>query len=162
MYRCELRCTGELRCADPAPNLTPFICCVASKMHTCDLLLCHLNNNFGFKLSHRYAGLQRFIQFADLNYGGKIRLEDAIRYVSTFYNPSLTAHAHAINFALDKDGFISTSEFETILEILRIVYPNSKLPGKTFQQFVKEADSNNDGKVSIDECADWTTKFTAS
>jgi len=105
---------------------------------------------------------EAIIKFADQTYGGKISLEDVIRYASTFYNPSLTARAHAINFDLDKDGFISAPEFEPILEILRVVYPNSKLPGKTFQDFVKEADSNNDGKVSIDECADWIANFTAS
>jgi Ca2+-binding EF-hand superfamily protein len=35
---------------------------------------------------------------------------------------------------------------------------DEKLKRKTFEDFVKEADTNQDGLVSIDECAEWITR----
>ena len=56
--------------------------------------------------------------------------------------------------ACDKngDGFIQKDEFELLFKIFELHFPGIK---KTFEDFVAEADSNRDGKVSIDEAVAW-------
>jgi len=53
----------------------------------------------------------------------------------------------------DGDGFISSDEFDELFKCMKI--HDERLRELSFSDFVTEADINQDGKVSIDECADW-------
>jgi len=59
----------------------------------------------------------------------------------------------------DGNGFISSEEFEDLLTALR-VSNKITLDSISFEDFVKAADTNKDGKISIEECADWIREFT--
>lgn len=77
--------------------------------------------------------------------------------VRTLHDPSLAAMFHAKKFDKNGDGFIQENEFLSLLELMITHEP--KLTGKVFTDFVIEADTNKDGKVSIQECADWIAKY---
>ena len=103
--------------------------------------------------------IQSIANLSETFYDGKLELEDCINYAQRAYNPSLLARAHAVNFDLDKDGYISAEEYEGILKCLRVMYPSAPFANKTYEDFVLEADVNKDGKVNIDECTAWLEKL---
>jgi len=51
---------------------------------------------------------------------------------------------------------ITKEELGALLEV--VCKHDPKLAGTTVEQFVKEADTDPDGKVSIEECARWIQK----
>jgi len=53
----------------------------------------------------------------------------------------------------DKSGCIARCEFANLLELLVVMNP--KLEKFSFEQFVEEADTNADGKVTTEECGNW-------
>ena len=53
------------------------------------------------------------------------------------------------------DGFIQKEEYELIFKIFGIHNPGWK---KSYADFIKEADVNSDGKVSIHEAVEWIEK----
>lgn len=60
--------------------------------------------------------------------------------------------------ALDKDknGFISESEFKATVTVL--LSHNPAFPKVDYETFLHEADTNKDGKISIDEAVTWFGK----
>ncbi|OXA61758.1 putative calcium-binding protein CML20 [Folsomia candida] len=63
---------------------------------------------------------------------------------------------HVTTLDRDKDGFIDESEFKCIVAMLLIHDPS--FPTVNYKTFVEEADTNKDGKVSIDEAVEWFSK----
>ncbi|OXA37609.1 Parvalbumin alpha [Folsomia candida] len=87
---------------------------------------------------------------------GKIRLD--------IFAPIMGAVADDVELlrifvhALDrnKDGFVDNEEFATIVEVLLI--HNKDFPRVDYKTFAVEADTNKDGKISIDEAIAWFAK----
>ena len=99
--------------------------------------------------------VQALVDLCEECYGGKLKLEDFLRYMQGAHDPILHVRAHAVNFDTNKDGLISAEEYEKILKYFRIVYPSYKFASTSYEDFVAAADVNGDGKVSIDECTTW-------
>lgn len=77
--------------------------------------------------------------------------------VVMLHDPSQMAVFHAKKFDKNNDGFIQENEFKDLLEMLGA--HNPKVTKKTFADFVVEADTNKDGKVSIEECGNWLRQY---
>lgn len=56
----------------------------------------------------------------------------------------------------DKNGFIDADEFKTVVLVLLIHNPN--FPKVDYDKFVVEADTDHDGRISIDEAVVWFAK----
>jgi len=84
---------------------------------------------------------------------GRVPLEEWISACRYLHNLRQVAIDRAAAFDTDGDGIISLTEFEEIMKIAIIHAP--KLQGLTYGDFVTEADTNKDGKVSIEELAGW-------
>ena len=56
------------------------------------------------------------------------------------------------------DGYIQKEDFELFFKIFNAHHPGSKA---SYNDFIKEADVNQDGKVSIDEAVAWVEKQNA-
>jgi len=99
--------------------------------------------------------IQSYSVFWDKYYNGRIYLEalaDALRIAHN----NEDAVTFMINSAdKDKNGFISEDEFGDILKILE--HYNTRLTGlnSTFHNFIVEADTDKDGRVSLEECKVW-------
>ncbi|OXA46319.1 parvalbumin alpha [Folsomia candida] len=72
------------------------------------------------------------------------------------HNELMRIHVTALD--ADKNGYIDENEFKTLMKVLLLHNPN--LPKVDYAQFVKEADANKDGKISIDEAVEWFVKGT--
>jgi len=97
--------------------------------------------------------LAGYIKFFDDNHGGILPLSDFINNASTQHDSKKMLQAMARAFDKNGDEFISASELSELTKVLRIHDPKmNKIP---FEKFLEEADTDNDGKVSIDECDEW-------
>ncbi|XP_035711329.1 troponin C, skeletal muscle [Folsomia candida] len=97
-----------------------------------------------------------YITFFNDAYNGKLILDVLIRILGSIDDTQEQMKIHVT--ALDKngDGFIDEFEFITIVQVLLIHDPT--FPKVDFTKFVTEADTNQDGKVSIDEAVEWFCK----
>ena len=87
------------------------------------------------------------------NFGGKIPLGKLLLHLQQAHSTSQTFKEMALTFDKNKNGLIDADEFKEVLELLSVYVPATTT--LTFDQFIEEADANRDGKVSIQECADW-------
>jgi len=87
---------------------------------------------------------------------GKLGLQDFIDSAVSICKTSTYARDYAIKADKNQDGVISAAEFASLLELLKAHDPNLK--DKSFEDFVAEADTNNDGQVDIDEMTEWIEK----
>jgi len=69
------------------------------------------------------------------------------------HDNSEVARVRAAVFDTNADRFISQHEFKELMELM--VTREPRVQGTSFDDFVKSADANKDGKVSIEECAQW-------
>ena len=100
-------------------------------------------------------------KYWDEKSGGKLTKDEFVTAVTTLRSTSeYFAKTYAVKFDTDGDGFISVDEFKPILELLSTHDPT--IAGISYEEFIKQADKNNDGKVSIDECAGWIEKHSTS
>jgi len=60
----------------------------------------------------------------------------------------MTKHSAAV-FDKDGNGFISEDEYEEVVKVIKAHDPIFK--ELSFEEFVKEADTNKDGKVDVEE-----------
>jgi len=89
----------------------------------------------------------------DKLFEGRIPLEEWISTCRNLHNLRRITIDRAAAFDTDGDGIISLTEFEEIMKIA--ISHDPKLKGLTYADFVTEADTNKDGKVSIEELAGW-------
>jgi len=99
------------------------------------------------------AGYKKFF---DDNLGGVIALSDFINRASVIHDSKKMVQVAARAFDKNGDGFISADEFTELMKVMRIHDP--KMKNVPFEKFLKEADTNKDGKVSIEECNEWISK----
>lgn len=103
------------------------------------------------------AQTQAYIDYWNKFFDGVIPLPFLLQ-ICRHLHDSLQLMREAVK-ECDKDGngYISKDEFGLLLSYLVIHDPNVK--STPFDQFVKEADTNKDGLVSIDECVAWVEKL---
>jgi len=89
---------------------------------------------------------------------GKVYEEQYIDLMTNIYKTYLGAQVMVDIIDKNKSGFISEQEFTDLLHVAQT--HDTKLAGKTFEDFVAEADSDKDGRVSIGECVKWIEKCT--
>ena len=72
----------------------------------------------------------------------------AINILRTYHEKLLWVREYVSACDKSGDGFIVRVEFEFLIQIYQLHYP--VLINKAYDEFVAEADTNRDGKVSID------------
>ena len=92
----------------------------------------------------------------DSFFGGRIPMKEAISIFKTLHERQKWFVVCAAHFDRNNDGFIDAGEFKDLLELSTTHDPT--LAGLTYENFVEEADANHDGKITIQECADWIEK----
>ena len=102
--------------------------------------------------------MQVYHNFWETNFGGKIPLDQMFSLVKSIHNTSLVFREVASKVDKNKNGEIDADEFKYVLEVCSGHDPGIK--SLTYEQFIREADTNRDGKVSIQECADWIEKHS--
>lgn len=102
----------------------------------------------------------KYIEFWDKIFGGRITLTQIVKYLQTIHDPSQFMTELAISFDKDNDGFITKDEFEYGMETLKIHDP--KVKNVSYEAFLKEADVNKDGRISVSELKDWLTNNLGS
>jgi len=102
--------------------------------------------------------IQAYDKYWRESFGGSMAVDSFIDYARGVHKTHLIAREFVRDMDKDKNGFISANEFACILQCLGSHDP--KLKDKTFEDFVKEADTNRDGVVDIEECVKWIEKYT--
>lgn len=95
----------------------------------------------------------KYIEFTDKILNGRIELIQIVKYLQAQHDPSQLMNEFAITFDKDKDGYITKEEFEYGIQTLKIHDPRVKVI--SFATFLKEADANKDGRISVSELKDW-------
>ncbi|XP_021958907.1 calmodulin-like protein 5 [Folsomia candida] len=93
--------------------------------------------------------------FRDVH-SGKLTYEVCISALAVINDTKELVRIHVAAIDKDHDGFIDESEFKAVFPFLLTHDPS--YPRVEFATFVKEADTNQDGKVSIDEAVEWFCK----
>jgi Ca2+-binding EF-hand superfamily protein len=101
------------------------------------------------------AQTKKYIEYINGVHGGRIELKDFYRYMSTQHDPAQILVKFVHDFDKDKDGYISAEEFKYVLETVEIHDPSVKTGPVSFQDLLREADTNKDGKISIAEMVAW-------
>lgn len=99
---------------------------------------------------------QKYIEYSDKILGGRFELTQIMKYFRAQHDPRLLMNEYLINFDRNNDGYVSKEEFEFGMETIRFHDPRVK--NISYENFVKEADTNKDGKISASECKDWLNK----
>lgn len=99
---------------------------------------------------------QKYIEYADKILGGRFEIGQLMKYVRVQHDPRLLMNEYLANFDRNNDGYVSKEEFEYGMETLRVHEP--RIGNVSYKDFVKEADVNGDGKISVAECKDWLDK----
>ena len=100
-------------------------------------------------------------KYWDEKSGGKLAKHEFVTAVTTLRSTSeYFAKTYAVKFDKDGDGFICADEFKPILELFSTHDPT--IAGISYDEFINQSDTNKDGKVSIEECARWIEKHSAS
>jgi Ca2+-binding EF-hand superfamily protein len=101
------------------------------------------------------AQSKKYVEYVEEVFGGRLELKDFIDYMRTQHDPAQILLKYAQDFDKDKDGFISAEEFKYGIGTLEIHDPSVKTGSVSYEDLLREADSNNDGKISIEELAAW-------
>jgi len=86
-------------------------------------------------------------------HGGVLTLKEFLEVAATLHKTRLFAKEYASKFDTNGSGFISAEEYAMLMTVL--VKHDPRLPKKSFEEFLAEADTNQDGKVSLEECSQW-------
>lgn len=99
---------------------------------------------------------QSYVEYVDKILGGRIELTQILKYIRTQHDSRLLMNEYLITFDRDNDGYVSKEEFEFGIETMKIHDP--RLKNISYENFLKQADANKDGRVSVSECRDWLNK----
>jgi len=94
-----------------------------------------------------------YTRYWDEHFGGKCLLDRILEFARAMHDPVSVARICANTADKNGDGEISEQEFVTLLEIL--ISHNPELTGTSYKDFQSKADTDLDGRVSIDECVAW-------
>lgn len=101
-------------------------------------------------------GYQSHVDYVDKVLGGRITSTQIMKYIAAQHDPRLLMTEYLLTFDRDNDGYISKEEFEFGITDVRAHDPRIK--HISYENFMKEADANGDGRVSVSECKDWLMK----
>jgi len=102
------------------------------------------------------AQFQTYINYWDSFYGGVASLSQMIQVLRVIHDSVALMRDRVTACDLDGDGCVDPKEFKLLLKYLMIHDPNVK--STSFETFLEEADTNKDGRVSIEECTEWVQK----
>jgi Ca2+-binding EF-hand superfamily protein len=97
--------------------------------------------------------VKAYQEYWETHCGGIVTLEEFIQHASQLHETSKFAREYALRFDMDGNGYISADEFAALMSLM--VEHDPRLPRKSYEEFVDDADKDEDGKVSIDECTRW-------
>jgi len=95
-------------------------------------------------------------EYFDKQFGGRVTFANFVDLMATLHDTTQIAINQAKLIDADGNGFISQDEFASLLKSLKV--HDGRLREVTFEEFVTAADSNQDGLVSVEECAEWIRK----
>lgn len=99
---------------------------------------------------------QAYIDYADKMLDGRFELAQTVRYLLASHDSRQLMNEYLLNFDKNNDGYVSKEEFEFGMRTLRYHDPRTK--DISYENFLKEADTNKDGKISVAECKEWLDK----
>lgn len=114
----------------------------------------------GLKFKRSPEQVQAYQNYWKQLNGGTISLSDFVATVKSLHNRMEVYHQYASRFDTDKDGLIDAEEFKHVWAFFSAHDPT--VAGLTYEEFMKEADTNRDGHISIQECAEWIEKRAPS
>jgi len=97
--------------------------------------------------------LTAYKNYYDKNFGGIITLTEFVKSLKALHDIGETTKNCAAVFDKDGNGFISEDEYKEVVKVIQAHDP--RLKELSFEQFVMEADTNKDGKVDVEELANW-------
>ncbi|OXA49891.1 uncharacterized protein LOC110854576 isoform X2 [Folsomia candida] len=97
-----------------------------------------------------------YVTFFREVYNGKLPLDVCVASLGVINDTKELVRVHVAAIDKDNDGLIDESEFKAIFPFLLKHDPS--YPRIEFDDFVKEADANKDGKVSVNEAVEWFCK----
>lgn len=99
---------------------------------------------------------EKYIEYSDKILGGRFEMTQIMKYIRAQHDPLLLMNEYLVNFDRNNDGYVSKEEFEFGMETVRVHDP--RVRNISYKNFVKEADANKDGKISVSECKEWLNK----
>ncbi|XP_037040361.1 calmodulin-like [Bradysia coprophila] len=95
-------------------------------------------------------------EYTDKIFGGRITTTQLMTYLANEHDSRLLMHEYLKTFDRNNDGYISKDEFEMGIGDIKVHDPRFK--HVSYEDFLKQADTNKDGRVSVSECRDWVNK----
>ena len=115
----------------------------------------------GMRYERTPEQIAAYQKYWDEHGGGKFTLTEVTSGLKSIHSTTkYFSTLYAARLDKDGDGFINAEEFKPILELFAIHDPT--IAGISYEEFIKQADTNKDGKVSIEECTRWIEKHLAS
>jgi len=102
------------------------------------------------------AQVAQYVEFWNSKFEGRMPMDFYCNILKAQHNKHKLLLEYAISFDRDKDGFISKEEFNFGLQTLLVHDPT--IENVTYETMLKEADKNQDGKISIEELVQWLRK----
>jgi len=106
------------------------------------------------------AEVNVIVQYFEDHFGGVQPWKEALSCWTNCHSNSKLAASRVAVFDTSGDGFISVDEFGKVWPLLSA--NNPRLKEISFEEFVMQADTNGDGKVSIEECAVWIDRINSN
>jgi len=99
--------------------------------------------------------LEYYETFWEIYFDGRVPLKELDKLIRVVHDKSGLVPLMVEAADKDGDGFISKLEFANILKIVTFHDPKMTVMDVKYEVFVKEADTNKDGKVCLEECRVW-------
>jgi Ca2+-binding EF-hand superfamily protein len=98
--------------------------------------------------------IENFQKFND----GVLLMSDYLSYLRVQHDPDLYLTTMVQACDLDNNGFISAEEFKFVL--INLLTHDPTLSATTYDELLRQADTNKDGKISVAELEAWIQKKT--
>jgi Ca2+-binding EF-hand superfamily protein len=104
------------------------------------------------------AQIQKYLEHFQKFNGGILPMSDYLSYLSVQHDPDLHLTKLIKAYDLDNNGFISAEEFTFVMSYFLTHDPT--LSPTTYEELLRQADTNKDGKISVAELQAWIQKKT--
>lgn len=99
------------------------------------------------------------VEYTNKIFGGRITTTQLMTYLAAEHDSRLLMNEYLKTFDRNNDGYISKEEFDVGIRDIKAHDPRFK--NISYEDFLKQADTNKDGRVSVAECRDWVNKTLA-